>query len=526
MLELKPIKIENETLRVWIDNHGRNLPDFFKNTYSEYISYFDFVLQGWEYSTEKYDRYSSRYMFVELKPGMVDFVSSRETLDFSNRTKSLINEINKIILSDEYKKEVFEHLSDEVKIDLINNRQYKNKEYFENTYVKLAGEKPMYIERVFVRAKKEDDKYYKMYKLDEEFKYPKSYSAYEALRIRDLKDINQSENNLNLFLKHEKNLIVLYNYKNDSKAARVVRNAPTPEVDSNWYYRMNIDLVAFVEDIEEFKKNIDKKFYNNIIYLDVEEESKKYITTRKTRKESTMVDLELSSNFYSVENFRYSESYNNLTWDVKKIYINGIDSDIPTILINSSGFCTRDNYIKSLGKKIELTDYKKIQIIETKAPKAIYDNFKFSKLYANESILNRAKSLIKVSQPIEEVSEPIINKNMVDEDNIIGRCLRCNMDMLYYRSTEEIKKYRTEILNAFLKNKKINFKSDYDYRYESYNMLKQNFDEKTKERYNKIEKEFIGCYETLIEFIANSIKYNIFKEDSNELKTVIEMVMN
>lgn len=523
MLELKSIKIENETLRVWIDNYGRNLSSFFNQSYSKFSSYFSFVLQGWEYSTEEYYRHSNKDMFVELKPGMVDFISSRETLDFSNRTKSLINEINKIILSDEYKKEVFKCLSDEVKIDLINNRQYKNQEYFENNYIKLAEEKPMYIERVFVRAKKDDDKYYKMYKLGEEFEYPKSYSKSEALRIRDLKDIDQSENNLNLFLKNEKNLIVLYNYASDSKAVRVLKNTPTPDVDSNWYYRMNIDLVAFVEDIEKFKENIDKRFYNNIIYLDVEEEAKKYATTRKRNEE---VDLELSSDFYSVENFRYSESYNHLTWDMKKIYINDVDSDVPTVLINDSDWQTRDNYIKSLGKKIELTDYKKIQIIKTKAPKAIYDNFKFSKLYANESILNRAKSLKKVSQPIEEAFDPIINKNMVDEDNIIGRCLRCNMDMLYYRSTEETKKYRTEILNAFLKNKNINFKSDYDYRFESYNMLKQNFDEKTKERYNEIEKEFIGCYETLIGFITNSIKYNIFKEGSNELKTVIKMVMN
>lgn len=73
------------------------------------------VLQGYEYPIvpEYSQNVHKKKIFIEIKPGMVDFISSREALDMTPRTEEFIRKLKECILSAEYWRKAIDSMSQE-----------------------------------------------------------------------------------------------------------------------------------------------------------------------------------------------------------------------------------------------------------------------------------------------------------------------------------------------------------------------------------------------------------------------------
>lgn len=503
MIEVNKINIFEENLRVWIEDDKLN--NFLTNRYAH--NDFTFVLQGWEYSINKNFAYNpTGSIYVELKPGMVDFVSSRETLDFTKRTNNLIEEIKKQLSSDKYKKEVFDTLTDEQRIKLVINDEYEDKD-FEDKFKKLANEKPTYADKVFLRI--QDKEKYKLFDLDYD---NLSYKIYpEMMRVRDIIDLDTSEKNINFLNKNHLKTLVLYNSSSMTKVSRVSKNYETGN------YK---DLVIFTDDIKKFKENVDKRFFNDIIYLDVEEEFKKYKSQTKKRREFNLID---STDCFYVKDFEF-DKYNMLRYNKKTTMADNLKEDDIVIILSPSD--NNDYYINSLGYEIDLTEQKGFFIVKTNAPKSVYENIKVNNIYVSNTVLSRSKTLENKCKVLSPSFDRFINKKIVNKnkDNIIGRCLQLRMGIDHYYGNEKVKKYDLYILNKFLKSNNIDFKAEEnDDHSQSYYLLSQSAN--VFKEYKDIENEFLKYYNILHHFIKHSLEYNIIEDGSKKIDDVINMVL-
>ena len=514
LFELLPININGEKLKVWIRNENQELIDYVDSPYSFPTFNFQFILGGWVYDTKKYNHNRPSGILVELKPGMVDFISSKETLDFTRRTYDVIDEIKKQISSRDYLKRVRKEMPEQAKIELINNQNYistyriqsnreKIYEEFEEIkeklgidYIETANEKPKYVKKVLYRRKRrKKNKTYSLIKPVFNEESPVVSGQYEDLKVDEIDDLDLSKYNLNLFLKDGGDLLVIYNHRKNKDAVRLIKNYETDK---------DFGLVVITNSKEEFEKDLDKRFYNNIIYLDEEVEAK--LPPKKS--------LERQTSSKVATNFRYEEKYNTLTWNIKNIKFKDIDNNAPAIILTEK--TEIEPFINAVGKIVDLTKYDKLQIFITTSPKALYNKFNFKEIYISEGTAIKSSTLEDNFVLIEPSDTPVV-KNVAD-DEVIGRILRC------YAESEngKLKDYEMKILNKFLMLNNIDFKSEKEYNGDNYNTLISTIDE---EKYKSIENNFKEIFDTLNNFIKKSIELKAIKDGDKEIDNIINVIL-
>lgn len=513
LFELLPININGEELKVWFRNEDDKLRYYVASPYSFPTKDFEFILGGWVYDTEKYRHQRPSGVLVELKPGMVDFISSKETLDFTRRTYDVIDKVEKQIFSRDYLKRVRKGMPEQAKIELINNQQYIRpyilrsngneiceelediKKELKIDYIETANENPKYVKKALYRKKKDKNKTYSLIKPVFSEESPVVSGQYDDLKVDEIDDLDLSKYNLNLFLKDGGDLLVIYNHRKNKDAVRLIKNYETDK---------DFGLVVITNSKEEFEKDLDKRFYNNIIYLDEEVEAK--LPPKKS--------LERQTFSYIADNFRYEEKYNTLTWNLKNIKFKDVDRNAPAIILTEKAEV--EPFINAVGKIVELSKYEKLQIFITTSPKALYNKFNFKEIYISEGTAIKSSTLEDNFILIEPSATPVV-KNIVN-DEVIGKILRC------YSESEKgkLKDYEMKILNKFLMLNNIDFKSDKEYNGDDYNTLISTIDE---DKYKNIENNFKEIFDTLNDFIKKSIELKAIKDGDEEINTIINILL-
>lgn len=194
---LDVIEIQGEKLNVYFDKNIF-LENLKRQCYSPIDLYsHNFILQGWEYGN------TGSGIFVELRPGMVDFISTREKLASTKRNKKIIDEINHL----------HPRLFLKVFFELINEK--------ENTHLLRSFWTKIY-DNFFDKKTLSDEEYKKNVEIIKDI-YKPAEKIENIYRI-NLKNYNsRSEQITGIPALIDKNIIVVYNYQTMKEAKEIAK---------------------------------------------------------------------------------------------------------------------------------------------------------------------------------------------------------------------------------------------------------------------------------------------------------------
>lgn len=196
---LEVIEIQGEKLNVYFDQ------DILLETLrrSFYVDLFtpNFILQGWEYKR------TESGIFIELRPGMVDFISTRETLADTKRNENIIKEIRKQQLRLFIK--AFFELIKEGKFS--KEQSYRINVFWDTIY-----------DEYFNKRKLSDEKYKRNTELIKDIYKPAE--KIENIYRTNLKNHNsRCEQITGIPALINKNIILVYNYENMKEARDIAK---------------------------------------------------------------------------------------------------------------------------------------------------------------------------------------------------------------------------------------------------------------------------------------------------------------
>lgn len=327
------IQVGNETLKVY--NKEKDISNImFALKYNKYLDFF-FLLQGWEYElptdNNKWNyHYRPIQFFVEVEPGMLDFISTRESLADTDRNKEFCNKVRKKVK--EYIFNYFLELEDEEEflVTLAFNYSFFEEPDLSKKTMDILENNKVSLDLVF-------DAYDGEFLMNKEletvsFNEPlcrklMPYYTKSSLKVEDIIDLDLSEYNLATMFLVSRETILYYNVKNSADRRRVFADArrkskhgfisvglSSKEKTEDIVFSNNIiKNVSFVDSQELKRKKVNKKQDFNIRYTSeiLIEEDTDLTDVIKVIETDNDIDFEDKDNLIILTDKKYFYSYSS-----------------------------------------------------------------------------------------------------------------------------------------------------------------------------------------------------------------------
>lgn len=369
MIRLKNINIEGYSLRVWFDERGASV---FKQALEHNYAYcrrnvISLLIQGWEYPIPKDNVQPIVHptsevtspIFVEIKPGMVDFVSSRESIDMTERTKKFIEKVESSIFRTDYFKGSLKEMTEEERLRYFYAS--KNNPDIDSDIIKYLNEKEIIPDCAFLTTRTYYHQNLKLTKVKVDTN-GRDYSVESS--AKDLKE-NYTPFNALLIMKKDINNMVFYG-GTKNKFFMSYKMAEQGEYLTS--------LIVYKEEITEKEKEIILKLTNNQAkFFDVDElneKRKEYLNSREKKAKDTFKNTYLQLFKYDSNYDSNSEKSNIYKYEEKRIDPTekelNITKECPIYITSIQNRYSAERVLKSSLEKDFL-------LIQTKAPKRVID---------------------------------------------------------------------------------------------------------------------------------------------------------
>lgn len=442
-----PLKLflEDYDTEVELYINKKDFANYLKETnpvISKYFNLTHFYLDGFMYTTE---RFVGGNVIVNLKVGMVDFISSRESIDKNERYYVLTDKILKA-LEENLEDFIFENIENELEDVILENKHYKIRN-FDNL------ESSKYFS--FIREKiNENDTFEKINFLNKTELLRNKYYKTVSEMLYGLNSIDYSLKVKEVQLTREGNGIFLYNIDEEYKKLKKVLTYLKKSYEyKNIYFLENKNLDSEVIDIlSNINQNIIIDVQNfNIPKSDftVKKEPKKYKLKKvigKTPEEyvySPYIDYSFETVYLTFKEIKSLDSF----------YVGSYYCIKENDLEIGSYICSED-----LKNIINLENAKKMKLLNLEekisllAEKNNFDIEEFVFYY-----INRNLNLYKTSYYIDFLSSnpyPFSLENISEEKENIFKEIISNMlistDRMFYIYILKFLTLKTLIIKYFL----------------------------------------------------------------------------
>lgn len=215
------IKIDNEYLNLYVYNNNsifEIIQEINSSKYFNRLFNFNILLQGWEYEVIKHKKSN---VFLEVEPGVVDFISTREVLADTKRNKDFLKKASDAII--DFYLDIVENMetADFIKVIKRSPDIVKHFSQIKDRLMEIVENNPIHLDSAF--------------NLDFEKYWPLSNTCYtnidpklknleiisQHLKVNEMLDIDYKGLNLVLPLLKAKKVKIFYNVKDDKDKRKV-----------------------------------------------------------------------------------------------------------------------------------------------------------------------------------------------------------------------------------------------------------------------------------------------------------------
>lgn len=491
MIKITNINIDNYILPIYTDNTNKLILE--ENDFGA------FVLQGYTYTFNN-KTFDPDYI-VKIQPGMIDFTTSRESIDHTERTKNLIDkiktEVNKKLLIDYLDEETIIEIIKKYKVSYKNyNGAYYNEELKNNKSKKIK----LLKEKTTIPAKKVYIKNNKTPYLEIEKPQKYNYSLLQKITNTEfLENLNNPLVNCQLNITESPNIII-----------ENIKEEEIQEIIKHKNKLMNIIEFPKNKSISVvFTENkVNKEYYITSLIID-KKDFTNYVKQQKTKPKKHKLSAELCNitakqigpfahNFIVELNDIYK--LDNLT----NIEINNLIQNDKVFIINDNDFYGLSRYINNII--IKNNNNINIHIIKTKAIKTL--NNKLHKILKDQN-----KKIIEVDKSFQLNFKTLNNENNSYEKFMINSELFNHCIATHYNKTAFTKDFYNYI--------KEEVRSKYDIELLDYDVLYNYNEHSMRPSLRHISAHpYPSLYHTLLR------QYNVKKKLEEEFQTITKEQLN
>lgn len=522
MINIGKISYNGVKLKVWFNEKAKIYT--FSGDYN-----IGLLLQGWPYDNgmNLYRDFqlvphevNKTLFYIELVPGVVDFVSSRETIDFTDRTRKFVSETHKFLRGTTNIAKMLLALDDKTFNSICQNRflyqlTIKSKETeaikkFEN---KMADYK-IEVKNLAVIQKDRWATYSTLSQLDHDMFG--QYNLY-SVKTNDYFDRNRKPVVVDLFKSYmqginvPQNLLVIHN-----STSRGIRR----KILANVKKEGNNKSLLFIENKlseEEKKKFKSIKFLNAIILEEDEYDLPTKANEKKDKsRESIQSVRKLKMKNRSLKSFELSTEILN----------GNIPEDKNTFIVVSNILNWTHRYRVIAGSHWMATKSEEVVLVETSRVATVYDTL-VEDGYKNVMFVESGNISSKNRTVLEEVS--YIDVSQFDNDSLLIRYIYAKIknDIFRYSIVEESKAkvLRALVLNKLKGDKKLEVLDLEEFNNNKDSIYDVDFQALFDEKNEKFEqnKEIINYLEKIIHQVQMIVTY--LSKDVDKVVKILEITM-
>lgn len=452
MINIGKISYNGVRLKVWFNEKAKI--STFSRDYSTGL-----LLQGWPYDNgmNSYRDFQlvphdvdKNLFYIELVPGVVDFVSSRETIDFTDRTRKFVSEIHRFLRETKNVAKMLLDLDDKIFDSICQNRflyqlTIRSKETeaikrFENKMVDYKVE----VENLAVIQKDRWSTYSTLSQLDHD-----AFGQYNlhSVKTNDYFDRNRRPVVVDLFKSYmqginvPQNLLVIHNSTSRGLRRKILANVKKEG---------NNKSLLFIENRlseEEKKKFKSIKFLNAIILEEDEYDLPTKENTQKNKsRESIQSVKKLKMKNRSLKSFELSTEALN----------RNIPEDKNTFIVVSNILNWMHHYREIASSHWMATKSEEVVLVETSRVATVYDAL-VKDGYKNVMFVESGNISSKNRTVLEKAS--YIDLSQIDNDSLLIRYIYAKIknDIFRYSIVEETKAkdLRVLVLDRLKRDKKL-----------------------------------------------------------------------
>lgn len=437
------IKIDNEYFNLYVYNNNNSLSEIvneinMSKIFNRHLN-FNILLQGWEYKTV--ERVGSN-IFLEVGPGVVDFISTREVLADTKRNKEFLEKASETII--EYYIDMIEkEIPDIYFINLVKKFPSITR-YFpsiKNRFLKIINDKSIYLDSVFHL---DYGKYFYLTSILAQM-FGVFDNTYKQLKVSEMLDIDYSNLNLTMPLLDNNRLKIFYNVKDDKDKRKVFAYARQ---------KYNTATIALTDKKEKI---------NNELIPDVE-----YINSQNINNNILKDKTKSISRIEEVKIQKFNKHLDEIALKDKKLTTQVLGQKDSCYIITDETFYIYNSGFKTFIYKNQ-NRFKKFYIIMTSKVISLFNSIKTDNenIFIHKKVIDKEKYgdyLVDLkSSPFnnrlclregENFKEGVIAKAIMRE--LINKNLN-NPKILYlvekmndrYNTQLDLVNYRKEIGNEF-----------------------------------------------------------------------------
>lgn len=516
LVKMNPINIDGESLRVYAS--AKAISTYYANgdalnaygNPSIHILKITLVLQGWEYTDPNENNwYKDIPFYIEIKPGMVDFISSRESLDMTARTKKFFEVVKQKILEQKYAKESLKNFNrkEQLAIASAQERSHHVPEWLPVVKENLGEFKSPFL--YYLERGNNNKNPYTVFLLRNSSYYNdrKDILTREKQTVADRKRPPKYSSRVGAFAFYNKDsrLIVIHDVEDEMKCARKLHRYALHNASLT-----NAPILITKEGKKETAKKLPK-LYRRVTWID-EKTLKKNMPkkTGKAQAKRKKIDFFAENSVYSVnlipevkngkvlfdlaetEDFEENEK-KNIAIVMKRHYYNHTNDDeivkrLNTLVRGDKGENSQKDYENNINNLKENNNIYLVQVDPANAEKP--SSVRRTMLYLNERFDDKKRRTIFYDKEFEELTwhgnnlcdmfadqrieeEPLLVSNdfdntqalryflarnipnnfgWYDEDNFMIKHLHALIEDYFDLEKGEIKKLKREIDEKHIQN--------------------------------------------------------------------------